>query len=108
MVGHIYNRSNLVTDHNRPNMFINELEMYIDYLKKKIDGTTAPIADKQRKYFESFKSNLAEGVNYYSETFAPFLEKFGRSKEQFLEQLEDLKQRLERVEIKQKEPEPVA
>lgn len=65
MVDHIYGRSNVLNNTYRPNMFINELKMYIDYLKKEIDKTIKPIPAKKMQYFNSFKSNLAEGINYY-------------------------------------------
>ena len=35
MVDHIYGRSNIITRTDRPNMFIKELNLYIDYLRKK-------------------------------------------------------------------------
>ena len=36
MTDHIYGRINLLNDTPRPNMFIKELGMYVDYLKKDI------------------------------------------------------------------------
>jgi hypothetical protein len=36
MVGHIYGRIQLLTDSQRPNMFLNELRLYIDYLKNEL------------------------------------------------------------------------
>ena len=40
MVDHIYGRMNLITDPNRPNMFVKELSLYIDYLQKKMEEKT--------------------------------------------------------------------
>ena len=37
MVDHIYGRVNVITRKDRPNMFIKELNLYIDYLKNKIE-----------------------------------------------------------------------
>ncbi|MDZ7615178.1 MAG: hypothetical protein U5K51_16895 [Flavobacteriaceae bacterium] len=36
MIQHIYGRTSVMTDSNRPNMFIKELGMYVDYLKNEI------------------------------------------------------------------------
>jgi hypothetical protein len=36
MVQHIYGNTNILSDNQRPNMFINELKMYVDYLKRKL------------------------------------------------------------------------
>ena len=49
MVGHIYGRNNIITDHNRPNVFVKELKVYIDYVKSKIDETKENISEKQIK-----------------------------------------------------------
>lgn len=35
MVDHIYGRINILNTLRRPNMFVNELVLYVDYLKKK-------------------------------------------------------------------------
>ncbi|RXK86181.1 hypothetical protein [Filimonas effusa] len=66
MVGHIYGRINLLNSLPRPHMFINELHLYIDYFKKKLDATTV-LNPKQEKYLQTFKSNLLEGIQYYKD-----------------------------------------
>jgi hypothetical protein len=99
MVGHIYGKTKLIKREDRPNMFINELEMYVDYLKNKIDEISGPIAEKQQKYFIAFQENLNEGIKYYKESFATLLEKFGDGKASFLNNLESLKNRLNAIII---------
>lgn len=66
MVGHIYGRINLLNSLPRPHMFINELHLYIDYFKKKLESTTV-LNPKQEKYLQTFKSNLLEGIQYYKD-----------------------------------------
>jgi hypothetical protein len=58
MVDHIYGRTNLMKHKNRPHMFVKELQMYVDYLKNKLDETVKPIADKQMEYFRLFQKNM--------------------------------------------------
>jgi hypothetical protein len=65
MVSHIYGRINLNNKLDRPNMFINELQLYIDYLQRQISEFGDSISDKQKKYIEKFKSNLQLGINFY-------------------------------------------
>jgi hypothetical protein len=66
MVGHIYGKNNLLNDTYRPNMYIKELGMYIDYLNKEINNTPAEeVNERKLKYFNSFKNNLLEGIEYY-------------------------------------------
>ena len=45
-------------------MFINELNMYIDHFKKKIDENFN-LNPKQVKSLQTFKKNLLEGIDYY-------------------------------------------
>ncbi|KKM60652.1 hypothetical protein LCGC14_1539670, partial [marine sediment metagenome] len=47
---HIYGRSNMITRTDRPNMFIKELKIYIDFLKNKIKETRVSMTNKQEKY----------------------------------------------------------
>lgn len=69
MIDHIYGRSVILNSLNREHMFINELEMYVDHLKKEINTVVDELTVKQTKYFDGFKTSLLEGVNYYKETF---------------------------------------
>lgn len=39
MIGHIYGREKINFKFNRPNLFINELHLYVDYLKKRSEYT---------------------------------------------------------------------
>lgn len=66
MAGHIYGRENILTDTNRPHMFIKELHLYIDYLKEQLEGDDQPKTfSKKKKYYTSFYQNLREGISYY-------------------------------------------
>ena len=65
MVSHIYGRINILNSLQRPHMFVNELKMYADYLKKEIDKNVTEISQKQKKYLADFQNNLIEGIEYY-------------------------------------------
>ena len=69
ITNHIYGRSNMILRKDRPNMFIKELNIYIDYLKDKIEEMTDPSDVKKRKYFTDFALNLQAGINYYFDLF---------------------------------------
>ncbi len=64
MVGHIYGRWNILNSLYRPNMFINELQMYVDFYKKRLEPNLS-VSPKQLKYLQTFKANLLEGIDYY-------------------------------------------
>jgi hypothetical protein len=71
MVGHIYGRVNILNKVYRPNMFINELQLYIDHFKKKlVEGST--LSPQQVKYLNTFKKNLLSGITYYKELVMNF------------------------------------
>ncbi|MCD8435037.1 hypothetical protein LNJ03_06965 [Tenacibaculum dicentrarchi] len=65
----IYGQSASVTSLERPNLFIKELTIYIDYLKNKLEETTAEASPKEIKYLKTFVKNLKEGLLYYKDLF---------------------------------------
>lgn len=65
MINHIYGRENLLANVIRPNLFVNELNLYVDYLKKDIASQLEEISAKKDKYFSKFKTQLLEGISYY-------------------------------------------
>lgn len=69
MVKHIYGNTNILPENNRPNMFINELKMYVDHLKKEIINFSDTITNSQYKKWNTFKENLFKGVSYYEDLF---------------------------------------
>jgi len=69
MVGHIYGRNNVIERTDRPNLFVKELSVYFDYLKKQIEDEVKPLAEHSIKKYNNFKKNLLEGIEYYKELF---------------------------------------
>ncbi|MET3535724.1 hypothetical protein [Chryseobacterium limigenitum] len=69
MVQHIYGNTNILPDNARPNMFINELKMYIDHLKKEVSDFSGTVTKSQDKKWKTFKENLFEGISYYESLF---------------------------------------
>jgi hypothetical protein len=65
MVGHIYGKNDLLNKSDRSNIFINELNLYIDYLAKQIDDNKSAINEKKAKYLEGFRQQLRRGIDYY-------------------------------------------
>jgi len=62
MTGHIYGRENLLKGTYRPHVFINELQMYVDYFKKE---SLKELTPKHANYLNTFKNNLLAGIEYY-------------------------------------------
>jgi hypothetical protein len=65
MADHIYGRINITNSLYRPNMFINELNLYVDYLKQQLMEAASTLNEKQIRYFKKFKANLLNGIAFY-------------------------------------------
>ena len=102
MVDHIYGRTNVMERTDRPNLFVKELGMYIEYLGGKIEETLKPISDKQKKHFDTFQENLNKGVEYYKELFQKYKTQVedSTSKNNLLQDLENMKQELLKLKAK--------
>lgn len=95
MVGHIYGRNNVIQRTDRPHMFVKELQLYMDYLRGKIDDVKTDFSKKQEKSLTNFNDNLQEGVKYYQGLFSEMKHAFEESKQQITKDLEDSKQKLQ-------------
>ncbi|MCL0037652.1 hypothetical protein M1N10_01400, partial [Thermodesulfovibrionales bacterium] len=94
IVDHIYGRSNMITRTDRPNMFIKELTLYIDFLKNKIEEARVSMTSKQKKYLLTFVKNLIEGINYYYRLFADLKDVFRGIRSSILSDLDNSKKTL--------------
>src|SRR5690606_11103410 len=65
MVGHIYGKAEVLNSLPRSHVFINELQLYVNYLKNEIASSGNDWTNKKEKYFDLFKQNLEEGISYY-------------------------------------------
>jgi hypothetical protein len=70
MVDHIYGRINILNSLRRSNVFINELRLYVDYLKKKITENTLDAVSNHGKNIQVFRDNLLKGITYYKNLIA--------------------------------------
>ncbi|OAD90223.1 hypothetical protein A7A78_06670 [Aequorivita soesokkakensis] len=64
MTDHIYGRKNSLQKANRPVMFVAELRLYIDFLKKEIKQIKQPTS-RDLKNWEGFSNNLLDGIEHY-------------------------------------------
>ncbi len=94
MVGHIYGRTQLLSFLDRPNMFINELRLYTDYLKKEIKKTLDSFSAKEQKHFSEFKANMLAGIAYYKSLIPNLSEEAEQYHERMGEELLKLEQEL--------------
>jgi hypothetical protein len=64
MTDHIYGRTDLLEGIERPHMFINELNLYVNYLDDEL-SSQGSLDDKKVKFYTSFIENLMTGIAYY-------------------------------------------
>lgn len=67
MVGHIYGKINLLQNTDRPNLFIKELNLYIEHLRKDMSTQVKEWSDKKEKLILKFKDQVQAGINYYKQ-----------------------------------------
>lgn len=94
MVNHIYGRADLLNSLKRPNMFVNELNMYVDYLKKEIKKNIESYNVKQEKYVSNFKNNLLEGIEYYKNLADKMLRESDAYRNNMIKELKAIEQYL--------------
>lgn len=69
MIRHIYGYESVLTAKQRPNVFIKELGLYVEYLKHEVNDIFIEITKGQIKKWTAFKNNLLEGILYYQNLF---------------------------------------
>lgn len=100
ITNHIYGRSNMLSGNYRPNMFIKELNIYLDYLKNQIEEAQTEMTKKQEKYLQRFANNLSEGIQYYDGLFTNLKDKFNDTKSTILSELDFSKKQLKTLKIR--------
>ena len=79
---------------DRPNMFMKELNLYMDYLKNKLKEAKKDWNKKQEKYFNRFFENMNDGIAYYNNLFDNVKDKYEQTKDETLASLEKTKSKL--------------
>ncbi|MRI00861.1 hypothetical protein GH721_10010 [Kriegella sp. EG-1] len=69
MIQHIYGAKNIISRKDRPNMFVKELYIYLEYYKEQIAENKISPTEKRRKQLISFGNNLNDGIKYYFNLF---------------------------------------
>ena len=94
MTKHIYGLENFMSRTDRPNMFMKELNLYMDYLKNKLKEAKKDWNKKQEKYFNRFFENMNDGIAYYNNLFEEIKDKYEQTKDETLASLEKTKSKL--------------
>jgi hypothetical protein len=97
MVSHIYGKLNLLNDVDRPNLFVNELNLYVDYLKKDISKHLQDMSDKKAKYVSKFKEQLQIGIDYYKQLVPKITDQTEVYRKKMLFEIEEIEEQLQQL-----------
>ena len=92
MIDHIYGRISIISDTQRPNMFIKELQLYYEYIKFESEKASMELVEKTSTYFFEFIDNINNGIEYYKKLAQEFSE---NQREQFLLDLDSILKEIE-------------
>lgn len=67
MIDHIYGRIQILNKVPRPHVFVNELVLYVDYLKAELNKNIDSVTANKARQLKEFQSNLMKGISYYKE-----------------------------------------
>ncbi|GAA4235041.1 hypothetical protein GCM10022291_15920 [Postechiella marina] len=99
MTDHIYGRDNMISRIDRPNLFIKELHIYIDFLKDKLAGARTSMTKKEEKYLLTFTKNMKAGVLYYQILFNTVNKAFTKIKFATLNELDKTELTLNEIHL---------
>ena len=97
---HIYGIKESSVRKDRPHFFVKELELYVKYLKEKIDESTTNFTKKQEKYFHKFLNNMNEGIDYYNNLFKEMKSNFSSGADKIIESIKKQKFKLDQISKK--------
>ena len=98
MVQFIYGKFNILSKTERSHMFVNELRMYMDYIKKEVTTYSTEVSLAQLKKWSAFKQNLEAGISYYEQLFAAG-HYFKDSKTHLLSQLKEFEAEIKNLTL---------
>lgn len=99
LIGHIYGRESVLQKTNRPNMFVQELNLYIKYFQGLLAQYNLSKNDKKRKQLLVFKNQLLAGVDYYKTLFKNLSDQAASQLQLMAEELSIAKDKLDQLMI---------
>ena len=92
MIDHIYGRTNILNSLKRPNMFVNELLLYVDYYKNQLNKQVENLSAAQMRSLKAFHTNLLSGIDYYKSLANSFKNETERYIDEMKEELNVIEQ----------------
>lgn len=86
MIDHIYGRTSLIGPSPRSHIFVNELRLYVEYLRKECRQNASLKSSRIAESLKMFRDNLLLGIEHYKHAADALL----HGKEHFLQELDAL------------------
>jgi hypothetical protein len=99
MLDHIYGKANIILDPERPQVFVKELQLYVQHLQHEISKSLPEKSQKFESYVDKFKANLSQGIVYYQELIASFPMDTEEVVDKMKAQLQELKDKIAGLEL---------
>ncbi len=93
MIGHIYGRNNLIDRNDRPDLFVKELSLYLDYFIKESEALPEG-NEKAENLNKKTHAALEKGIAYYRQLFSKHHQQLKISLPDSLDKLNNLEERL--------------
>ena len=99
MLDHIYGKVSIALDPERPQVFVKELQLYVQHLQHEISKSLPEKSQKFESYVDKFKANLSQGISYYQELIASFPMDTEEVVDKMKAQLQELKDKIAGLEL---------
>ena len=99
MLDHIYGKVSIALDPERPQVFVKELQLYVQHLQHEISKSLPEKSQKFEAYVDKFKANLSQGISYYQELIASFPMDTEEVVDKMKAQLQELKDKIAGLEL---------
>lgn len=99
MIGHIYGKIDLLEKVKRPNFFIKELDLYINYFNEELKMFFEEVTAKKQVQLQKFKTQLLDGIDYYKNLINQFAHQSSLFKDKFHQPLLAAEMRLKETDI---------
>ncbi|MDR1056971.1 MAG: hypothetical protein LBL17_00070 [Coxiellaceae bacterium] len=94
MIDHIYGRCSLLVNDERPHVFINELQLQVNYLLNEVRNASLGLPARSQRKLAEVKKNFSTGIEYYRTIAKELLEE---QRGKFLEVLEELSYEINKI-----------
>ena len=96
IVNHIYGRCSEIVNSDRPNLFISEIQLQLNYLLSEIKNSYLGLPARSQQKLLEVKENIKKGIEYYQSLANDLIKE---QQDKFLASLQALKEEIEKISL---------